>query len=182
MEKNLVQEYFLQKDRLDSYEGEIQDLEKLTESQLQAKKEIDEAFNEGKNVLLHGVTSSGKTHIYLEKIEETVSERKNVLFLLPEISLTKQIVQRLEKKYGKQLGFYHQKLTDFERVEVWRKVRNNELKILIGTRNSLFLPFQNLGLVVVDEEHDSAYRPKEVSPFFNAKDSAQVLAKFYHAM
>ena len=181
MEKNLVQEYFLQKDRLDSYEGEIQDLEKLTESQLQAKKEIDEAFNEGKNVLLHGVTSSGKTHIYLEKIEETVSERKNVLFLLPEISLTKQIVQRLEKKYGKQLGFYHQKLTDFERVEVWRKVRNNELKILIGTRNSLFLPFQNLGLVVVDEEHDSAYRPKEVSPFFNAKDSAQVLAKFYHA-
>lgn len=181
MEKNLVQEYFLQKDRLDSYEGEIQDLEKLTESQLQAKKEIDAAFNEGKNVLLHGVTSSGKTHIYLEKIEETVSERKNVLFLLPEISLTKQIVQRLEKKYGKQLGFYHQKLTDFERVEVWRKVRNNELKILIGTRNSLFLPFQNLGLVVVDEEHDSAYKPKEVSPFFNAKDSAQVLAKFYHA-
>ena len=181
MEKNLVQEYFLQKDRLDSYEGEIEDLEKLTESQLQAKKEIDAAFNEGKNVLLHGVTSSGKTHIYLEKIEETVSERKNVLFLLPEISLTKQIVQRLEKKYGKQLGFYHQKLTDFERVEVWRKVRNNELKILIGTRNSLFLPFQNLGLVVVDEEHDSAYKPKEVSPFFNAKDSAQVLAKFYHA-
>lgn len=181
MEKNLVQEYFLQKDRLDSYQGEIEDLEKLTESQLQAKKEIDEAFNEGKNVLLHGVTSSGKTHIYLEKIEETVSERKNVLFLLPEISLTKQIVQRLEKKYGKQLGFYHQKLTDFERVEVWRKVRNNELKILIGTRNSLFLPFQNLGLVVVDEEHDSAYKPKEVSPFFNAKDSAQVLAKFYHA-
>ena len=181
MEKNLVQEYFLQKDRLDSYQGEIQDLEKLTESQLQAKKEIDAAFNEGKNVLLHGVTSSGKTHIYLEKIEETVSERKNVLFLLPEISLTKQIVQRLEKKYGKELGFYHQKLTDFERVEVWRKVRNNELKILIGTRNSLFLPFQNLGLVVVDEEHDSAYKPKEVSPFFNAKDSAQVLAKFYHA-
>ena len=181
MEKNLVQEYFLQKDRLDSYEGEIEDLETLTESQLQAKKEIDAAFNEGKNVLLHGVTSSGKTHIYLEKIEETVSERKNVLFLLPEISLTKQIVQRLEKKYGKQLGFYHQKLTDFERVEVWRKVRNNELKILIGTRNSLFLPFQNLGLVVVDEEHDSAYKPKEVSPFFNAKDSAQVLAKFYHA-
>ena len=181
MEKNLVQEYFLQKDRLDSYEGEIEDLETLTESQLQAKKEIDEAFNERKNVLLHGVTSSGKTHIYLEKIEETFSERKNVLFLLPEISLTKQIVQRLEKKYGKQLGFYHQKLTDFERVEVWRKVRNNELKILIGTRNSLFLPFQNLGLVVVDEEHDSAYKPKEVSPFFNAKDSAQVLAKFYHA-
>lgn len=181
IDKNLVQEFYIQKDRLKMYDGEIEDLEKLTESQLQAKKEIDDAFNEDKNVLLHGVTSSGKTHIYLEKIEEAISKGKNVLFLLPEISLTKQIVQRLEKKYGKQLGFYHQKLTDFERVEVWRKIKNNELKILIGTRNSLFLPFDNLGLIVVDEEHDSAYRPKEVSPFFNAKDSALVLAKFYGA-
>lgn len=181
IEKNLVQEYFLQKDRLESYDGEIEDLEKLSETQQQSKKEIDEAFENGKNVLLHGVTSSGKTHIYLEKIEETISEGKNVLFLLPEIAITKQIVQRLEKKYGKQLGFYHQKLTDFERVEVWRKVKNNELKILIGTRNSLFLPYQNLGLIVVDEEHDSAYKPREVSPFFNAKDAAQILAKNYGA-
>ena len=181
MERNLVQEYFLQKDRLESYQGEIEDLEKLTDHQLQAKKEIDDAFAEGKNVLLHGVTSSGKTHIYLEKIEETVSAGNNVLFLLPEISLTKQIVQRLEKKYGKQLGFYHQKLTDFERVEVWRRIKNNDLKILIGTRNSLFLPYQNLGLIVVDEEHDSAYKPREVSPYFNAKDSAQILAKLYVA-
>ncbi|MBU4537967.1 MAG: primosomal protein N' [Weeksellaceae bacterium] len=181
VEKNLVQEYFLQKDRLETYEGEIENLEKLTEAQLQSIKEIDEAFESGKNVLLHGVTSSGKTHIYLEKIEETIGAGKNVLFLLPEISLTKQIVQRLEKKYGKQLGFYHQKLTDFEKVEVWRNVKNNNLKILIGTRNALFLPFLNLGLVVVDEEHDSAYKPREVSPFFNAKDASQVLAKFYNA-
>lgn len=181
MEKNLIQEYFLQKDRLETYEGEIEDLEKLTETQLQSIKEIDEAFDSGKNVLLHGVTSSGKTHIYLEKIEETIAAGKNVLFLLPEISLTKQIVQRLEKKYGKQLGFYHQKLTDFEKVEVWRNVKNNNLKILIGTRNALFLPYPNLGLIVVDEEHDSAYKPREVSPFFNAKDASQVLAKFYHA-
>ncbi|MGZ5196976.1 MAG: replication restart helicase PriA, partial [Kaistella sp.] len=181
IDRNLVQEYFLQKDRLESYQGEIEELEKLTEQQLQAKNEIDEAFAEGKNVLLHGVTSSGKTHIYLEKIEETVADGKNVLFLLPEISLTKQIVQRLEKKYGKQLGFYHQKLTDFERVEVWRRIKNNDLKILIGTRNALFLPYQNLGLIVVDEEHDSAYKPREVSPYFNAKDASQILAKFYSA-
>ncbi|UOE42040.1 primosomal protein N' [Chryseobacterium suipulveris] len=181
VEKNLVHEFLIQKDRLESFEGEIEEIEKLTDAQLKAKNEIDDAFSEGKNVLLHGVTSSGKTHIYLEKIEETVTEGKNVLFLLPEISLTKQIVQRLEKKYGKQLGFYHQKLTDFERVEVWRKVRNNELKILIGTRNALFLPFQNLGLIVVDEEHDSMYRPREVSPYFNAKDAAQVLAQIYGA-
>lgn len=180
-EKNLVYEYFIQKDRLETYEGEIENIEQLTEAQLQSGKEIDEAFESGKNVLLHGVTSSGKTHIYLEKIEETIAAGKNVLFLLPEISLTKQIVQRLEKKYGKQLGFYHQKLTDFEKVEVWRNVKNNNLKILIGTRNALFLPFLNLGLIVVDEEHDSAYKPREVSPFFNAKDASQLLAKFYHA-
>ena len=181
IEKKLVEEYYLQKDRINYYEGEIEDLEKLTEAQLQAKNEIDIAFQEDKNVLLHGVTSSGKTHIYLEKIEETIAEGKNVLFLLPEISITKQIVQRLEKKYGKQLGFYHQKLTDFERVEVWRRIKNNDIKILIGTRNALFLPFQNLGLIVVDEEHDSAYKPREVSPFFNAKDTSQILGKMYEA-
>lgn len=180
-DKNLVEEYYIQKDRIESYEGEIEDVEMLTEIQKIAKSEVDEAFEEGKNVLLHGVTSSGKTHIYLEKIEECISEGKNVLFLLPEISLTKQITLRLEKKYGKQLGFYHQKLTDFERVEIWRRIKNNDIKILIATRNSLFLPFQNLGLIVVDEEHDSGYRPREVSPYFNAKDAALMLANFYNA-
>ena len=181
VEKNLVVEYYLQKDRLQKYEGEIEDLDSLTDAQLEAKTAIDKAFDEGKNVLLHGVTSSGKTHLYLDQIEETIEAGKNVLFLLPEIAITKQIVQRLEKKYGKQLGFYHQKLTDFERVEVWRSVKNNDLKILIGTRNALFLPYQNLGLIIVDEEHDSAYKPREVSPFFNAKDATQVLAKMYDA-
>ncbi|MBB6369396.1 primosomal protein N' [Chryseobacterium shigense] len=180
-DKGLVEEYHMQKDRIESYEGEIEELEELSEQQKEAKTEIDEAFEEGKNVLLHGVTSSGKTHIYLEKIEECIQEGKNVLFLLPEISLTKQITQRLEKKYGRQLGFYHQKLTDFERVEVWRRIKQNDIKILIGTRNSLFLPFQDLGLIIVDEEHDSAYRPREASPYFNAKDAALVLGNFYKA-
>jgi primosomal protein N' (replication factor Y) len=165
VEKNLVQEYYLQKDRIETYEGEIENLEKLSEVQEKALTEINEGIRDGKNVLLHGVTSSGKTHLYLEKIEETIANGKNVLFLLPEIALTKQIIQRLEKKYGKQLGFYHQKLTDFEKVEVWRKVKNNEIKILIGTRSSLFLPFQNLGLIIIDEEHDAAYKPREVKPF-----------------
>lgn len=181
IDKNWVKEYFLQKDRLQSFEGETEELEVLTNAQKQAKSLVDEAFAKQKNVLLHGVTSSGKTHIYLEKIEECVNEGRNVLFLLPEIALTKQITQRLEKKYGNALGFYHQKLTDFERVEVWRKVKNNDLKILIGTRNALFLPYQNLGLVIVDEEHDAAYRPREVSPFFNAKDAAQILGQKYKA-
>ncbi|HCA08358.1 primosomal protein N' [Chryseobacterium sp.] len=180
-DKNLVEEYYMQKDRIESYEGVIEELEELSDQQKEAKIEIDEAFEEGKNVLLHGVTSSGKTHIYLEKIEECIQEGKNVLFLLPEISLTKQITQRLEKKYGRQLGFYHQKLTDFERVEVWRRIKQNDIKILIGTRNAMFLPFKNLGLIVVDEEHDSAYRPREASPNFNAKDAALVLGNMYGA-
>ena len=180
-DKGLVEEYYMQKDRIESYEGEIEEIEELSEEQKIAKSEIDEAFEEGKNVLLHGVTSSGKTHIYLEKIEECIREGKNVLFLLPEISLTKQITQRLEKKYGRQLGFYHQKLTDFERVEVWRRIRQNDIRILVGTRNALFLPYQNLGLIVVDEEHDSAYKPREVTPYFNAKDAALVLGGLYKA-
>lgn len=181
VEKNLVIEYYLQKDRIEAYEGEIEEIEELSETQKKALAEINEGFQEGKNILLHGVTSSGKTHLYLEKIEETVGFGKNVLFLLPEIALTKQITQRLERKYGKELGFYHQKMSDFEKVEVWRKIKRNEIKILIGTRSSLFLPFQNLGLIIVDEEHDNAYKPKEVKPYFNAKDAAQVLAKFYKA-
>lgn len=179
--KNLVEEYLLQQDRLATYDGDIESIEPLSVAQQKAKKEIDIAFSNKKNVLLHGVTSSGKTHIYLEKIEEILSQGKTVLFLLPEISLTKQITQRLEKKYGKALGFYHQKLTDFEKVEVWRKIRNNEIKILIATRNSLFLPYQNIGLIIIDEEHDTAYKPKEVSPYFNAKDAALILAKLYDA-
>ena len=181
IEKGFVEEYYLQKDRLEIYEGATENLESLTEEQAVAKKEIDKAFQQGSNVLLHGVTSSGKTHIYLEKIEETIAEGRNVIFLLPEISLTKQIIQRLEKKYGKQLGFYHQKLTDFERVEVWRRIKNNDIKILVGTRNALFLPYENIGLIVVDEEHDSAYKPKEITPFFNAKDASLLLAELYGA-
>ncbi len=179
IEKKLVQEYYLEKDRLESYEGEIEAIEKLTNAQKKAVSEISMAFEEEKNVLLHGVTSSGKTHIYLEKIEDCIQSGQNVLLLLPEIALTKQITIRLEKKYGKKLGFYHNKLTDFERVEVWKKIRNNEFQILIGTRNSLFLPYQNLGLIIVDEEHDSAYRQRDQHFFFNAKDAAMMLAEFY---
>lgn len=181
IEKKLVQEYYLEKDRIDSYEGELEEIEQLTENQKLAVSEINKAFEEDKNVLLHGITSSGKTHIYLEKIEDCVNSGKNVLLLLPEIALTKQITIRLEKKYGKKLGFYHNKLTDFERVEVWRKIKKNELQILIGTRNSLFLAFENLGLLIVDEEHDSAYKSRDSNFFFNAKDAAMMLAEFYNS-
>lgn len=179
VEKGFAEEYFLEKARLKSYDGETEELEQLSDSQQNAIKEINGFFAENKNVLLHGVTASGKTHVYLEKISEAVAEGKNVLFLLPEIAITKQIVKRLEKKYGAALGFYHQKLSDFERVEVWKKIKAGQINILIGTRSALFLPFQNVGLIIIDEEHDSAYKPREVSPFFNARDAAMVLGSFY---
>lgn len=181
IDKGLAEEYFLQKDRIETYDGETDSPEELSELQKKASEQMETFFNEGKNVLLHGVTSSGKTLVYLEKIKATVEAGKNVLFLLPEISLTKQIIRRLEKMFGAQLGFYHQKLSDFEKVEVWKTVKENRIRILVGTRNSLFLPYQNLGLIVVDEEHDSAYKPREVSPFFNAKDAALVLGSIYQA-
>ncbi len=181
VDKGILQEYTLAKDRLDLYDGPTEGLEELTQAQQKALRQIQTGFGEGKNALLHGVTSSGKTHVYLQQSEEVVASGKNVLILLPEISLTKQITLRLEKKYGKKLGYYHQKLTDFERVEVWKKVRNNELQIVIGTRNALFLPYQNLGLVIIDEEHDYAYRPREVSPYFNGRDAALYLAGIYGA-
>lgn len=181
LDKNLVEEYFLETDRIQQYQGDLEKIESLSPAQSKAKEKIDFAFSEGKNVLLHGVTSSGKTHIYLEKIEECINQGKNVLFLLPEIALTKQITQRLEKKYGKTLGFYHNKLTDFEKVEVWKKIKSNQIKILIGTKNALFLPYQNLGLIIIDEEHDSTYKSKDNHFFFNAKDAGLVLTKYYQA-
>ncbi|MHA3045393.1 replication restart helicase PriA [Riemerella anatipestifer] len=181
IDKGLVDEYYLQHDRLEAYSGDIENIEPLTENQNNTLKAIEEAFAQNQKVLLHGVTSSGKTHIYIHLIEQLIKEDKNTLLLLPEIALTKQIIRRLEKKYGDLIGFYHQKLTDFERVEVWRKVKLNKIKVLIGTRNALFLPYQNLDLVIVDEEHDSAYKPREASPYFNAKDATQILAHHYKA-
>ncbi|MSN85941.1 replication restart helicase PriA [Riemerella anatipestifer] len=181
IDKGLVDEYYLQHDRLEAYSGDIENIEPLTETQNNTFKAIEQSFAQNQKVLLHGVTSSGKTHIYIHLIEQLIKENKNTLLLLPEIALTKQIIRRLEKKYGDLIGFYHQKLTDFERVEVWRKVKLNKIKVLIGTRNALFLPYQSLDLVIVDEEHDSAYKPREASPYFNAKDAAQILAYHYKA-
>lgn len=181
VDKGLVEEYYLAEDRLETYEGALEAVEELTPAQRTAAEAIDEAFAKNQNVLLHGVTASGKTHLYIHQIEQAISQGKNTLLLLPEIALTKQIISRLEKKYGSTIGYYHQKLTDFERVEVWRKIRNNEIKILIGTRAALFLPFVHLDLIIVDEEHDTAYKPREATPYFNAKDAAQILAQYYNA-
>lgn len=132
-------------------------------------------------VLLHGVTASGKTQVYIRLIEAQLALGKNVLYLLPEIALTSQITERLKMHFGDKLGVYHSKFNDNERAEVWHKVMKNEFKVIIGARSSIFLPFQNLGLIVVDEEHESSYKQYDPAPRYQARDTAIYLANIHQA-
>jgi primosomal protein N' (replication factor Y) len=161
----------------------------LNEEQENAVTDISSSFELGKVALLHGVTSSGKTECYIRLIEKTISEGKQVLFLLPEIALTTQIINRLRKYFGNRVGIYHSKYNDSERVEVWNKVlafgRNggegSSYDIVLGARSAIFLPFSNLGLVIVDEEHDTSYKQYDPAPRYNARDAAVYLAWIHKA-
>ncbi len=151
----------------------------LNEHQQNAYNSIIEQFKHKDTVLLHGVTSSGKTELYIHLIERTINEGRQVLYLLPEIALTSQIIHRLQKVFGNKIGVYHSKFSDAERVEIYRNLlQNNEntYKIILGVRSSVFLPFSNLGLVIVDEEHENTYKQFDPSPRYNARDMAIVLA------
>ena len=153
----------------------------LSEKQLEALTSIREQFVEKDVVLLHGVTSSGKTEIYAELIKHLAKEKKQVLYLLPEIALKAQLIARLKKFFGNTVGIYHSKFSPNERVEIWEKVLNNEYKIILGARSALFLPFQDLSLVIVDEEHDPSYKQFDPAPRYNARDSAIFLASLHKA-
>lgn len=135
---------------------------------------------ESKNVcLLHGVTGSGKTQLYIKLIEKYFNEDKQVLYLLPEIALTAQIIRRLQKHFGGNIAIYHSKFNDHERIELWNKVRTGEVKIILGARSALFLPFNNLGLIIADEEHDVSYKQHEPSPRYHARDAAIYFASLF---
>lgn len=156
----------------------------LENFQQEAMNKVHESFKEKEVVLLHGVTSSGKTELYMQLIEGAITEGKQVLYLLPEIALTAQLVQRLKKRWGNKVGVYHSKYSDNERVEVWNAlVKNEEIKysVIVGTRSSLFLPFSNLGLIIVDEEHDGSYKQQDPAPRYHARDSAIYLAHIHKA-
>ncbi len=153
----------------------------LSEAQVTARNEILTSFNNNKTVLLQGVTGSGKTEIYIDLITKALDGGSQALYLLPEIALTTQIVQRLSKIFGAAMGVYHSKFSDNERVEVWNGVLNGKFKFVVGVRSSIFLPFDNLGLIIVDEEHDSSYKQYDPSPRYNARDVALVMAQFHHA-
>ncbi len=153
----------------------------LSPAQKKSLQEIKVSF-ENKNVcLLHGVTSSGKTQVYISLMEEALRKGKQVLFMLPEIALTAQIIRRLQKHFGGYILIYHSKFSQNERVEIWNKVKSGEAKIILGARSSLFLPFQELGLIICDEEHDASYKQQDPAPRYHARDAAVYFASLFNA-
>ncbi len=153
----------------------------LSTRQAEVLDTIKKEFRKKNVCLLHGVTSSGKTHIYIKLIEEYMRAGKQVLYLLPEIALTAQIIRRLQKHFGGNIGVYHSKFSQNERVEIWNKVKSGELRVILGARSSIFLPYRQLGLVICDEEHDSSYKQYEPAPRYNGRDSAIFLASLFKA-
>lgn len=180
-EKEILEIYDLEISRIAEIDSEIENSKELNEEQDRALEKIQEFFDQNKTVLLHGITSSGKTEVYIKLIERALEEDKTTLFLLPEISLSSQMVQRIRKHFGSLVGIYHSKFNQNERVELWEKTLNQEYKIVIGARSSMFLPFSELGLVIVDEEHESAYKQEDIKPHFQARDMALVLAHQFKA-
>lgn len=153
----------------------------LSEDQQRVQREILESFNHKNIALLHGITGSGKTEIYISLIKQALEAGSQVLYLLPEIAITTQIVQRLKKIFGATVGVYHSRFSDNERVEVWNAILQGRYKFIIGVRSSVMLPFDNLGLIIVDEEHDPSYKQQEPAPRYNARDVAMVMGQMHFA-
>ena len=153
----------------------------LSPLQQEAFEKIQRSFSEKPVCLLHGVTSSGKTHVYIKLIEQFIRQGKQVLYMLPEIALTSQIIRRLQKHFGGYIGIYHSKFSQNERVEIWNKVKNGELNVVLGARSSIFLPYNNLGLVICDEEYDSSFKQQDPAPRYNGRDAAIYFASLFKA-
>jgi primosomal protein N' (replication factor Y) len=155
--------------------------DELSAHQQEALESIKHQFETKGVVLLHGVTSSGKTQLYIKLIQEVLSKGKQVLYLVPEIALTSQMVNRLRNVFGNDVGIYHSKFNDQERIEIWHKVLRSEYKVILGARSALFLPFAYLGLSVIDEEHDSSFKQFDPSPRYHARDSAIYMTALFKA-
>tara|TARA_B110000240_G_scaffold181982_1_gene214368 strand:- start:638 stop:2791 length:2154 start_codon:yes stop_codon:yes gene_type:complete len=172
--------------RLFKSNQELTEDKQLVDFQQKALLEIELAFKEKEVCLLHGVTSSGKTELYIKLIEQQLKQEKQVLYLLPEIALTTQIIKRLQKHFGNKVGITHSHLNNGERVEVWKAVQENDKEkiqypIMLGARSALFLPFNSLGLIIVDEEHDPSFKQHQPAPRYHARDSAIYLAHLHKA-
>ena len=182
VDKKIFEIYFQEIGRLNKVVHETVALNPLNEHQLRAFTEINNIFQNKNVCLLHGVTSSGKTEIYIHLIDEMLRQGKQVLYLLPEIALTTQITERLKRVFGSRLGIYHSKFPDAERVEIWQKQLSSQgYDIILGVRSSVFLPFRNLGLVIVDEEHENTYKQQDPAPRYHARNASIVLASMYGA-
>ena len=181
VDKAIFEEYYIQEDRVSFDKNQKENNLQLSTAQQKAFDEISNAFEEKEVCLLHGVTSSGKTEIYIRLIESHIASGKLVLYLLPEIALTTQLVGRLTAHFGNQVAVFHSKYTNHERVEVWKQVLGNspKAKIVIGARSALFLPFRDLGLVIIDEEHEQTFKQYDPAPRYHARDAAIVLANYF---
>lgn len=182
VDKGILRSFPHEISRFNFGSSDLQQTKTLNSFQQQAYESIKQSFTEKDTVLLHGVTSSGKTEIYVQLIKDVLNKGSHVLYLLPEIALTTQITERLKTIFGVKLLVYHSKFNDNERAEVWQSLLNSdESKIILGARSAIFLPFKKLGLVIVDEEHESSYKQQDPAPRYNAKNSAIVLANIYGA-
>ena len=183
IEKQIFEDYFIQEDRVNFIGNPQENALELSNAQQEAFNQIQTSFTTQEVCLLHGLTSSGKTEIYIKLIEEQLASGKQVLYLLPEIALTTQLVGRLRTYFGDKVGVYHSKYSTNERVELWKQVleQSPKAQIVIGARSALFLPFSNLSLIVVDEEHEQTFKQVDPAPRYHARDAAIVLANYHKA-
>lgn len=181
IQRNFLELYHREVGRLNTTgEYHPERIQPLSPAQQAAEDSIQKQFNEKNVVLLHGVTSSGKTEIYIHLIKKAIDEGKQVLYLLPEIALTVQMTRRLQNVFGSRLGIYHSKYSDAERVEIWKKQLSAEpYDVILGARSAIFLPFTRLGLVIVDEEHETSFKQQDPAPRYHARSTAIMLARMY---
>ena len=181
IQRNFLELYHREVGRLNTTgEYHPERIQPLSPAQKAAEDSISRQFNEKNVVLLHGVTSSGKTEIYIHLIKKAIDEGKQVLYLLPEIALTVQMTRRLQNVFGSRLGIYHSKYSDAERVEIWKKQLSAEpYDVILGARSAVFLPFTRLGLVIVDEEHETSFKQQDPAPRYHARSTAIMLARMY---
>lgn len=180
VEKGILVDREVQIERLGTSDAVVQEAHALSSAQVRAYEQIQQSWQEKDVVLLHGVTASGKTEVYIHLIKDALAKGQQVLYLVPEIALTTQLTDRLRRVFGSQLGVYHSRFSDAERVEVYRNVLEGKgYQVIIGVRSSLFLPFHNLGLVIIDEEHDASYKQQDPAPRYHARSAAIVLSKMH---
>lgn len=181
IQRNFLELYHREVGRLNtSGEYHPERIQPLSPAQQAAEDSIQKQFNEKNVVLMHGVTSSGKTEIYIHLIKKAIDEGKQVLYLLPEIALTVQMTRRLQNVFGSRLGIYHSKYSDAERVEIWKKQLSSEpYDVILGARSAVFLPFTRLGFVIVDEEHETSFKQQDPAPRYHARSTAIMLARMY---